>query len=273
MKITESIEARRSVRTYDGVALDEATALAIEQYIASLEAPFGTSCRIELVRAAASAVPVRLGTYGAIRGASDWLALITRGEGPLSVEGAAYVFEQTVLQCTSLGLGTCWLAGFFDRGGFKKSLSLGPGEKLRSVSPVGRAAGKPHRSLSTLVGGGKPSTRKPFGETFFDGSFDRPLTPEAAGEWARPLEMVRRGPSASNKQSWRVVVAHGDAGKVLHFYKAPSMGYESLDAGIALCHFEQTCRELGLPGRWQTLPTAPTAPKATYLTTWTGQKK
>jgi hypothetical protein len=109
---------------------------------------------------------------------------------------------------------------------------------------------------------------------FFDGAFGVPLTGAAAGEWARPLEMVRRGPSANNKQSWRVVLDHGPAAPaapVLHLYKVPSMGYESLDAGIALCHFEQTCHELNLPGHWETLPDAPPAPKAAYLATWVGK--
>jgi nitroreductase len=274
LKITEAVMARRSVRTYNGKPLDEATARDITRFIAGLQAPFGAGCRIELVRTAAatataSARPVRLGTYGAIRGATDYLALIVRGDGPLAQEGAAYMFEQAVLHCTSLGLGTCWLAGFFDRGGFKKELSLGPGERLRSVSPVGYAAQKPHRSISTLAVGTKPTTRKPFGETFFDGVFGEPLTEEAAGVWALPLEMVRRAPSANNKQSWRVVLAPDKA--ALHFYQTPSMGYERLDGGIALCHFAETCREEGISGRFETLPGAPAAPKgqkALYVMSW-----
>ncbi len=271
MKTTEAILARRSVRTYNGEAPDAATAGKIADYISTLTAPFGAECRIELVRTGLAAEPVKLGTYGAIRGASDYLALITRGDGPLTHEGAAYVFEQAVLYCTALGLGTCWLAGFFDRGGFKKSLSLTPGEKLRAVSPVGYAADKPHRSLSTLLNGGKPTPRKLFGETFFDGAFGVPLTETAAGVWVLPLEMVRRAPSANNKQSWRVVMQGGGeagAGSVLHFYKVPSMGYESLDAGIALCHFVETCREKGLSGRLEILPDAPPAPKAAYVASW-----
>ena len=273
MKITDVIPVRRSVRTYNGQALDETTARKIEQYIATLEASFGAQCRIELVRTAATTEPVRLGTYGAIRGASDWLALIVQGDGPLAVEGAACIFEQAILYCTSLGLGTCWLAGFFDRGGFKKQLSLGPDERLRSISPVGYVADKPHRSLSTLMNGGKPTTRRPFGEMFFDGEFGCPLTPETAGVWARPLEMVRLGPSANNKQSWRVGVIRDAGGDVmtLHLYKAPSMGYESLDAGIALCHFAETCRELGIDGRWEVLSDAPPAPKAKYVASWVGK--
>ncbi len=271
MKTIESILERRSVRTYTGEALDEATAGNIAGYIAGLKAPFGAVCRIAIVRSAASAEPVKLGTYGAIRGATDFLALIVRDEGQLAQEGAAYVFEQAILYCTSLGLGTCWLAGFFDRGNFRKQLALQPGEKLRCVSPVGYASDKPHRSLSTLMSGGKPTTRKPFSETFFLGGFDRPLSEEQAGIYARPLEMVRRAPSANNKQTWRVVLDESaDTAGVLHFYKMPSMGYESLDMGIALCHFEQTCRELGIAGHFEILPGAPQGKKAVYAVSWIG---
>jgi nitroreductase len=266
MKITEAIAARHSVRTYNGTPLDEVTATAITDHISTLEAPFGADFRIELVRSGLSAEPVRLGTYGSIRGATDYLALIVRGNKPLTQEGAAYAFEQVVLHCTALGLGTCWLAGFFDRGGFKKQLSLGAGERLRCTSPVGWAAEKPHRSLVTLMNGGKPTPRKPFGETFFEGTFGNPLTELAAGEFALPLEMVRRAPSANNKQPWRVVVEPDR--RALHFYKVASMGYESLDVGIALCHFAETCRERAIDGAYQILTDAPTAPKASYVASW-----
>jgi len=275
MRITESIEARRSVRTYDGKGLDDATAAEIARYVGTLTPPFGAECRVELVRTAVSAEPMKLGTYGAVAGATEWLALITRGDTPRTREGAAYLFEQTLLHCTALGLGTCWIAGFFDRGGFRRGLALGAGERLVAVSPVGHAATKPHLSLSTIFNGTKPTPRKPFGENFSDGAFGRPLTEEAAGVYALPLEMVRRAPSAYNRQSWRVVLDANrgtDTGAntpVLHFYETLSKGYESLDAGIALCHFAETCREQGIAGRLEILSEHPApAPKATYVASW-----
>jgi len=319
MKITEAIQARRSVRTYNGEGLDDATATDIARFIGTLTPPFGADCRVELVRTAASAESMKLGTYGAVAGATDWLALITRGDGPRTREGAAYLFEQTLLHCTALGLGTCWIVGFFDRGGFRRGLALGAGERLVAVSPVGRAAAKPHLSLSTLFNGVKPTPRKPFGENFFDGAFGVPLTEAAADIYALPLEMVRRAPSAYNRQSWRVVFAAADAdggtgawagaadaadagananvatgvnadtntasnvgsnanagtgsgsgsgSGTLHLYKTPSKGYEDLDAGIALCHFAETCREHGIAGRLEVLSEHPVAPKATYVASW-----
>jgi nitroreductase len=72
--------------------------------------------------------------------------------------------------------------------------------------------------------------------------------------------MVRLGPSASNKQPWRIV----RDGATWHVYIQRTPGYRNrwivrlmnvddlqrVDAGIAMCHFERTARELGLDGRW-----------------------
>jgi hypothetical protein len=84
--------------------------------------------------------------------------------------------------------------------------------------------------------------------------------------------MVRRAPSANNRQSWRVVMAGSGVnpgGPVFHFYQTPSSGYEALDMGIALCHFEQTCLEMGLEGRYRVLEEAPKGQQADYVISWT----
>jgi nitroreductase len=72
--------------------------------------------------------------------------------------------------------------------------------------------------------------------------------------------MVRLGPSASNKQPWRIA-KHGS---LWRFFLQRTPGYrrdpikiildlcdlQRLDMGIAMCHFELTAKELGLDGNW-----------------------
>lgn len=263
MKITEAIRQRYSVRTYTGKPLDAATIGKIKEYIAGLEAPFGVRCRIDMLHANTGAEPVKIGSYGSVKGAADFITLAIE-EGPLAEEGAAYIFEQAVLYCTSLGLGTCWLGGLSNKGYIGRLLNLNPGEKLRIVSPVGYASDKHHLSLLTIFGKPKPKPRKPFTANFFHSQFGTPLTEAQAGLFAEPLEMVRLAPSANNKQSWRVVMDE----RALHFYRTPSMGFDSLDLGIALCHFEQTCRELNIPGHYEILDSAPAGAKAAYVISW-----
>ena len=72
--------------------------------------------------------------------------------------------------------------------------------------------------------------------------------------------MVRLGPSASNKQPWRII----KDGNAWHFYLQRTRGYgdgltfkllrladlQRVDMGIAMSHFELTATELGLKGQW-----------------------
>jgi len=98
--------------------------------------------------------------------------------------------------------------------------------------------------------GVKADWRMPFEELFFDGTWEKPLTAEQAGALAYPLEMVRLGPSAVNKQPWRAVVM----GDTVHFYLQRNKDFavgqsgdmQKIDVGIALCHFDLAAQEAGL---------------------------
>lgn len=267
MTVTEAMRQRRSVRTYTGKTLDGAAAPKIKDYIGGLKAPFGAKCRIAMISAVAATGPVKLGTYGFIKGATDYIVLLVEGGGPLAEEGAAYMFEQVILYCTSLGLGTCWFGGSINKSDFAKRLTLRPGERIRIVSPVGYAGDKRHLSLLSVFGSSKPKPCKPFEANFFDGRFGEPLTGERADKYFGPLEMVRLAPSANNRQSWRVV----KSGDTLHFYKSPSFGFEDIDLGIALCHFEQACIESGVAGHYEVSGDAPQGHKAGYVISWIGR--
>ena len=66
--------------------------------------------------------------------------------------------------------------------------------------------------------------------------------------------MVRLGPSASNKQPWRVVRTN----TACHFYEYKEPGYsdrlpydiQRIDMGIAACHFHLAAKEQSLIGHF-----------------------
>jgi len=264
MSIIEAIRKRESVRTYTDERLTHEQVNEIERFIGETKAPFGVDARIVLIHAEADEKPAKLGTYGYISGATDYIMLIYK-ESSFAEVGSAYLFEQIVLFCTNLGLGTCWLGGSFNRGSFKKQVDLLLGEKLRIVSPIGYNSGK-RRFLDSLIKPKKQikNPRKPFNTIFYNKDFSSPLEENTAGIYFLPLEMVRLGPSANNKQSWRVVMN----GEILHFYKTFSYGFSDIDLGIALCHFEQSCIELGIKGRFKVLDNAPANKSAQYTISW-----
>ncbi len=264
MNILETIRQRRSVRTYTGKPLRDEHIAQIEQYIGQLKAPFGANVRVALIRVNASEEPLKLGTYGWIKGACEYLALIYE-DAPLAETAAAYMFEQAVLFCTNLDLGTCWLGGTFSRSDFKKQLQLQPNEKLSIVSPVGYTSDRKRFLEKYIVRADKNHvSRKPFGELFFEHNFNNPLTENAAGAYLTPLEMVRLAPSANNKQEWRVLLED----KALHFYKKPYLMFDAIDMGIALCHFELSCKELGINGHFEQLNDYLPNKKIKYVISW-----
>jgi len=259
--VTELIQRRFSCRTYRPDPLDPDVRQRLAGAAASIQAgPFGTPLRFRLIAATdREAQELRgLGTYGFIRGATGFL-LGAMGQGDRNLEEFGYRLEELILLATDLGLGTCWLGGTFNKSGFAARMELRAGEVMPCVAAVGYIAdrrGLVDRLVRRQAGS---DNRLGWERLFFDRQFGRPLPPEAAGAYAGPLEMVRRGPSASNKQPWRVV---RDAG-VWHFYLQRTPGYlqgidgrfvvadlQRVDLGIALCHFELTARQAGLAGRW-----------------------
>jgi len=102
--------------------------------------------------------------------------------------------------------------------------------------------------------------RKPWSELFFKNAPDKPLSKEDAGEYERILESVRLGPSASNRQPWRIIRDEGR--NAYHFFIRSNRVYErafkefrlqDLDMGIAMCHFELTAKEADIAGKWVVL--------------------
>lgn len=269
MELTAVIKERMSVRSYTGKPLDEESRDRIDKYIRGLTQPFGGDARIELVSAAAGAEPVKLGTYGVISGARNYLVLVYK-DGPLAAQNAGYMFEQGVLYCTSLGLGTCWLGGTLRKSDFASQVRLAENEILEIVSPVGYASEKPKFRDRIMRAGAGSARRKPFGELFFDGGFNKPLTPQGAGKYAEALEMVRLAPSASNTQPWRIVLDDGR----LHFYYIQKSRFSALDSGIAMCHFGEVCKESGIRGAFRVLETGvpPSSEKMQYLISWLGEE-
>jgi nitroreductase len=264
MSIIETIRQRRSIRNYTGEALSNKHVELIENYISGINAPFEAKARIHLIHTQSdSAKPIKLGTYGWISGAKDYLALVYE-DGELGETGAGYFFEQVILYCTELGLGTCWLGGSFSRKDFKKPLKLQKGEKLKIVSPVGYLLNRERFIDKYIISADKNHhTRKSFETNFFYKDFSTPLTAEMAGRYAPALEMVRLAPSANNKQPWRIVFDEG----ILHFYRTFSFGFSSIDLGIALCHFEKTCKEAGIFGYFEILD-LPNENNIRYTISW-----
>ena len=269
--INKVAKIRRSVRTYTGIPLTESDKEKVNAYIDSLsgqEHPFDAKVRIKLFDVDKEISAKDLGTYGVIKGAKSYLGVAVN-ETEEAMEAVGYVFEKLVLYSASLGLGTCWLGGTFNRGEFAKAMKLEKDEFFPIASPIGYAATKNHTVDKIMRKAIKADKRKDFEEMFFENDFSTPLSKEKAGEYADILEALRLAPSAKNAQPWRIL----KDGNSFHFFEKktiPSSSHDiqRLDIGIAGCHFELAAKEKGIGGKLTALKNHPEEKGLIYVFSW-----
>ncbi|MEG2290941.1 MAG: nitroreductase family protein [Clostridium sp.] len=242
--IHEVIKLRHSVRSYENKSLSTEVLKQVEEYISNIENPFDIKIRIRLIESDSANKELKLGTYGVIKGANYYLVAACAKEN-YNFEALGYVFEKVVLYCTSLGLGTVWLGGTFNKGNFASAMEIKENEVLPIVSPLGYEGGR--KSLLATMFGSNTNKRKSYGEIFFNDDFHTKLNKESSGEYYEVLEMLRLAPSAMNKQPWKVLKQNNE----FHFYMDGKLEMNRIDMGIALCHFHLTAKEQKLSGEFK----------------------
>ncbi|MBN1498285.1 MAG: nitroreductase family protein [Spirochaetes bacterium] len=282
--IVDIIGERYANRTYQNKPLSREHRDMLDEYMAvPVKGPFGMTARFSLVaaREGDSSSLRDLGTYGVIKNAAGFIVgAIQKTDHYL--EDYGYLLERIVLYATGLGLGTCWLGGTFRKSGFARSISLEEGEAIPAVIAIGYAAEKPALLDSIMRFGAGSKHRKPWEELFFNGDFTRALGEVDAGAYRVPVEMVRRAPSASNKQPWRIVKENGRDD--FHFILERTKNYyrnwkvvgmedlQRVDMGIAMHHFDAAASELKLKGTWAAGAPGCALPdgESEYIVTWKG---
>jgi len=223
--------------------------------------PFTNQVRTEIISASRenTAELKRLGTYGFIKNPMGFVNIAAQDTQRAMVD-VGYLIEILILKATDLGIGTCWLGGTFTKSQFARTIELRDGEIIPAVISIGYPLDRQalmDRISRTYAGSDR---RLPWQELFYDGSLSQPLTPHNAGQYQKPLEMVRLAPSASNKQPWRIVHLKDQ----FHFYLQRTKNYpapvfnkilkladlQSIDMGIAMAHFELSALASGQSGQW-----------------------
>jgi hypothetical protein len=280
--VTDIIEQRFSCRTFLGTPIAKDQRQQLANYLSSLKTgPLGAPARFELVAATEQdRNSLRgLGTYGFIRGATGFIVGAV-GPSDRNLEDYGYLMECAILFATDMALGTCWLGGSFTKSSFAHKISATGEELVPAVTSLGYMADKSRSdAIRRRIGA---DHRLPWESLFFQKRFGTPISPEQAGAYAAPLEMVRLGPSASNKQPWRII----QAGNAWHFYLQRTRGYgdslafkllgladlQRVDMGIAMSHFQLTAAELGLSGQWAVQEPEIEKPDrlTEYIVSWVG---
>ncbi len=257
--IDELVRLRYSCRSYQKSPIPEDMVERLKLEAKSINnGIFGAKVRMEIIAARdTDRDEMRgLGTYGGVQNPMGFIAGAVQ-TGDKDLEDFGYMMEKLVLLATDLGLGTCWLGGSFNQSSFAKRINLAGEEILPAVISLGI----PHPTEEQRASNpGRFGNRLKWSDLYFENGFSQPLSSEAAGKYAVPLELIRLAPSASNKQPWRIL----KQGEHWHLYLKRTPGYQDdflkklmkvkdlqrVDMGIAMCHFELAAHEQGISGQW-----------------------
>lgn len=253
--IEEAVRKRYSVRNYKEQEVEPDKRKAIEFFVDSLDNPFKKKVNFHYLDNREMKNQQKLGTYGVIKGAKQYIGTTIKLE-PMGLEALGYELEAVILYLTHLGLGTCWLGGTFNRKGFAKAMNISRDDIFPIITPYGYAAKRKHLKETLMRKMVRADHRKEWDNLFYKNDFQSPLTKKEARDLEFPLEMVRLGPSASNKQPWRILLKDG----VCHFYEHKESGYsdrfpydiQRVDIGIAAAHFDLSVKEKGIKGYFNT---------------------
>lgn len=292
MNIIQAIQSRRSIRTYNGLRLDETIIAGLRRQIhtilTNIPAGFNNIPLPDIIIVNDIDTDGHLGTYGVISGARTYAILACQPTSQSQLL-AAYLFEQFIIHCTAQSIATCWLGGTFSHTAFQKAYTEAihttpspqssqthpeshPVNQIACVTPLGHATPKTRFADRLMRRIARSDHRKPF-TTLFSGipapapslltTQPSPTNSTTAiniqQSISLALEMVRLAPSSRNSQPWRATVTTTQPSTIpqstITFTCATSNPFSHIDMGIALYHFHATLLTLGLTPRLTLLPT------------------
>lgn len=210
MDLTEAIEKRHSVRSYDERKIEGDVKDELLTFINECNKESGLY--IQLVLDEPKAFSGMMAHYGKISGVKNYIALIGKKSADLD-EKCGYYGEKVVLKAQQLGLNTCWVAMTYSK--IKTAYQIDKDEKLCVVIAVGygKTQGTEHKVKSIEE------------VTKADG--------ELPDWFKRGTEYALLAPTAMNQQKF---VFSLDGSKVSA--KAGMAFYSKVDLGIVKYHFE-----------------------------------
>ncbi|MEW6545517.1 MAG: nitroreductase family protein [Bacillota bacterium] len=242
-----AIGKRRSRRRFDSRPVEPELVKRMEAVCDGFR-PFAEARALLVARPAHEVVKGVVGNYGQVRGAPAYVAMVGDMGSPYVHERVGYTGEGVVLEATALGLGTCWVGGFFRPEVAGRLLGIRDGERVLAVIPFGYPGGRTWEE-AVMTGFARSHRRKPLGEMV------DPADESRWPPWAKAaLEAARLSPSAVNRQPWHFTV-EPDGITVSVSGIGDTWGIaRRLDCGIAMLHIEVAALFQGVRGHWEPLP-------------------
>lgn len=178
-------------------------------------------------------------SYGLFSGMPSLIALVGKKADPELKQKIGYFGEFLVLECVSLGLGTCWIGGSYNREECQKSIQIKDNEELICIIAVGNAAQNKtiKELLISQIGKGKQS----FDELLAKKDSTPPL-------WVtNGIEAARIAPSAANGKP---IIYQYIKDQLSVTIAKKNHDAEEIDLGISMAHFQLGALQGLKEGTW-----------------------
>ncbi|MDL2253268.1 nitroreductase family protein [Ruminococcaceae bacterium OttesenSCG-928-I18] len=230
MTLQQAIEKRISRRRYEG-PLKPDSASKLKKKMEALNAENDLS--FSLVEDDPALFGGFSKSYGMFTGVCSFFMAAGQREDPLLHEKVGHAGQQLVLLATTLGQGTCWVGGSFDRAGVENLLP--DWEQLVAVITVGPAAETPSAKERLL----RRATHLRREEKNWQADGQAPAW------FLEGCAAAARAPSALNARPVRFGYKDGRARAAI---PAGAQAVQHVDLGIAKCHFELAAGGRFAPG-------------------------
>lgn len=237
----EAIFIRRSRRKYDPEKLPE-DKLERLSFVCDRFRPF-PEARAVLVRESGDDIfRGFIGSYGKIENAPVFVAFVGQMDSPRVQEAVGYTGQGIILELTVLGLGTCWVGGYFDPKAVAHRISTEKNERTLAVTPVGIPQDSDSFQEKLMTGFGFMHRRK---------KLEKLVRGAPTETWMKTaLEAARIAPSAVNRQPWRFDCSERSICVYPDKKRDKDKISRRLDCGIAMLHLELGAHHAGVTGDW-----------------------
>lgn len=242
-----AIYERRSRRRFDSKPV-ESNPLSYLYALCAAFRPFTTVRAVLVTEAADKVFKGIVGAYGKIKGAPAFIAFVGNMDSPHVQEEIGYMGEGIILETTALGLGSCWIGGFFKPEVAAALTGTKENERVLCVTPIGYVRKRQSFEERIMSVFGLHNRRKPLSR------LTSGLEEKEWPEWiSSVLEAARLAPSAVNRQPWRFHIEPNSITVSVDGGSRDSSVSKRLDCGIAMLHIEVAALNYGIQGRWEFL--------------------
>jgi len=232
-----AIQIRTSRRAFKKHAISQAKIEQIEDCIHTINEESGL--HIQFVANGYHFLRGFKASYGLISGCPSVIAMAGNAEDQDLKRKIGYYGEFLLLECVSLGLGTCWIGGSYNREECKKSIRLGESDELVCIIAVGEVVSV--KNLKELLISQIGKRKQTFDELLAEKESTPPL-------WVNlGIESARIAPSAVNGKPIAYCFKNNE---ISAFAAKKNHGSEEIDLGISMAHFQLGALQGLHNGQW-----------------------